>query len=328
VDTDVVVDPVAALLTTGGESGSLADARDGAIAAKQDRLRFGVDARSIHEAGGGAIDELAAVLAQVAAWLRSGVRRGAPLGELFARLDVSVAIGREPLVEIAKLRAVRGAIAALASASGVSVDDVSVRVVGHGSHRELTRRDPWVNLLRGTMVGIAGVLGGVDALEIAPADLLDDEHGEFAARMAIDTQRLLRDEAHLAATADAAGGSHSIEAATEALSSAAWQRFREIEAADGFDAWLAAGELHRAVEAGAAKLGARAREGALVLLGSNLHPPKEVLTMPKGAWTMPASRTVIVPISGDVRPLRWISLESLSLASPSTDAAASHHGAA
>jgi methylmalonyl-CoA mutase len=324
---DGVDDPVAAILAGGGRAARLDDDRAEAIAVEDLRLRFGVDGRSVHEAGGDAVDELAAVLAQTAAWLRVAERRGRPLTDVFAHLDVEVAIGREPLVEIAKLRALRGALAAMAAACGASREGVSSRVVGHGSHREFTRRDPWVNLLRGTMAGIAGVLGGVDALEIPPLDLLEAEHGEFGARMAIDTHRLLRDEAHLAVTADATAGSHAIEAATEALADAAWRRFREIEAAGGFDAWLAAGQLHSATSARARSLAARVKAGDLVLLGSNLHPPRDVHEVPRGGWTMPAtSRVTAARTEGDVRPLVWISLEALLTDTPSADVPASGHG--
>jgi methylmalonyl-CoA mutase len=295
-------------------------------------LRLGVCARAVHEAGGDAVDELAVVLGQVAAWLRAGEQVGRAPADVVGALAVSVAIGREPFVEIAKLRAARAVIAALAEACGVTAERVDLRITGHSSARELTRRDPWVNLLRGTLVGIAGVLGGVDALEIAPLDALDAEHGAFGARMAIATHRLLRDEAHLAVTADPTAGSYAIEAATEALARAAWQRFRELEAAGGFDAWLARGSLHALVEARARELAARVREGSLALLGSNLHPPKATHAVPKGEWTVPAPQPAGADPStrggGDVPPLPRLRLEDFTADASPIATVATTHGAA
>jgi methylmalonyl-CoA mutase len=58
----------------------------------------------------------------------------------------------------------------------------------------------------------------------------------FNERLAINVQRILKEESHLDAVADPAGGAYYIEALTGALASAAWKLFQQIEAEGGFAA--------------------------------------------------------------------------------------------
>jgi methylmalonyl-CoA mutase len=97
----------------------------------------------------------------------------------------------------------------------------------------LTRRDPWVNLLRTTIACFAAAVGGADAITVAPFDSAIGVPDDFARRIARNTQSILHDESSLARVIDAAGGSWFVESLTDELAQHAWDVFTAIERAGG-----------------------------------------------------------------------------------------------
>ncbi|MEJ0022117.1 MAG: methylmalonyl-CoA mutase family protein [Alphaproteobacteria bacterium] len=104
----LTVDPFAPLLE--GKQPTLESALD---FTKQIRREFHeatalrVDARVVHEAGGGEAQELAYMLAAGVALLRAGEGRGLAPNETGVATLFTIAVGPDVIVEIAKLRAAR-----------------------------------------------------------------------------------------------------------------------------------------------------------------------------------------------------------------------------
>ncbi len=109
--------------------------------------------------------------------------------------------------------------------------------------------DRYTNLLRVTTEALAAAVGGCDRLTVEPFGF--DQH------LAVNVQRILREEAHLDAVADPAGGSYYIEALTDSLARAAWKLFQQVEAAGGYAQAVASGAIAKALAASRARL----REG-------------------------------------------------------------------
>jgi methylmalonyl-CoA mutase len=107
----------------------------------------------------------------------------------------------------------------------------------------LTRRDPWVNMLRTTIACFAAAVGGADAITVAPFDSALGRSDEFARRIARNTQAILHDESSLARVTDAAGGSWYVESLTDELARTAWDVFTAIERTGGARAMLDSGQL-------------------------------------------------------------------------------------
>jgi methylmalonyl-CoA mutase len=101
----------------------------------------------------------------------------------------------------------------------------------------MTRRDPYVNMLRATIAVVGAGLGGADAITVLPFTLALGLPDRFARRIARNTQLVLLEESNLAKVADPAAGAGGIEDLTDKLCRAAWAEFQEIEAAGG--AWAA-----------------------------------------------------------------------------------------
>ncbi len=196
-----------------------------------------VDALPFHDAGGSDSEELGASLALAVSYLRALTDAGLGVAEAFAQLEFRYAATADQFMTIAKLRAARRLWARVAEVSGVDVPQVQHAVT---SSAMMTRRDPWVNMLRTTVATLAAGLGGADAVTVQPFDAAIGLPDEFARRVARNTQNLLLEESHLGEVIDPAAGSWYVEKLTDELAVAAWAWFQEIERAGGLPA---AGQL-------------------------------------------------------------------------------------
>jgi methylmalonyl-CoA mutase len=113
----------------------------------------------------------------------------------------------------------------------------------------LTRRDPYVNMLRATMATFSAGLAGANAITVLPHTQAAGLPDAFARRLARNTQLILLDESNLAKVTDPAAGSGGIENLTQALCEAAWALFQEIEKAGGAFAALEQNLIQRKVAA-------------------------------------------------------------------------------
>jgi methylmalonyl-CoA mutase len=202
-----------------------------------------------HMAGATAVQELAFALATGVEYLRVMTAGGFDTSAACRRLGFRYAIGRDLFMEAAKLRAARRLWAKAAEACGATWDDLAAPIHAVASPRCLTRRDPWVNMLRTTVGSFAAVVGGADALTVLPFDSAVGRPDELARRIAANSQTILREESHLGRVVDPGGGSWYLEALTDRLARAAWTRFQAIEGEGGIRAALVDGRAGRELDA-------------------------------------------------------------------------------
>ncbi|WP_433469365.1 methylmalonyl-CoA mutase family protein [Spirillospora sp. CA-128828] len=198
------------------------------------------DGTPYHDAGGGDAEELGAVVAAGVAYLRALTGAGLSVDEAFGQIEFRVAVNAGQFASIAKLRAARRLWARVAEVSGAA-DGTAARIHAVTSSAMMTRRDPWVNMLRTTIATFAAGVGGADAVTVQPFDARLGLPDDFARRIARNTQTLLLEESSLARVVDPAGGSWYAESLTEGLAQAAWAWFTEIEKAGGLAAALESG---------------------------------------------------------------------------------------
>lgn len=230
-----------------------------------------VDAARWHEQGATSVQELAFALAEASELFSAG-------GEVPALV---FGVGANYFFEIAKLRAARILFANVAAAYG---RDQEVRIVARTALANKSLYDPYTNLLRATTEALSAVLGGCDALAVQPA--------RFNPRLALNVQRILKEESHLDIVADPAGGSYYVEALTQALASAAWKLFQELEAEGGFA--KAAGTVAGLVEAARAEKEKAVSSRRKTLVGVNNYPDvneralDEAEALSSAGWRMAA----------------------------------------
>src|SRR5262249_21209818 len=122
-------------------------------------------------------------------------------------------------------------------------------IVAETAWRMMTKRDPYVNMLRATVAVVAAGLGGASAITVLPFTMALGLPDRFARRIARNTQLVLLEESNLAKVIDPAAGAGGLEDITEQLCRAAWTRFQEIEQAGGASAALGKGMIQSKVAA-------------------------------------------------------------------------------
>jgi methylmalonyl-CoA mutase len=243
-------DPLGALAAEGRLATPVAEAlaqlgRLGAYAHEAwPRVRVAhVDAPLYADAGATPAQELGAALATGLAYLRALAQAGLPFALAASKVEVTVSLGARLFDEVAKLRAARRLWARLTEALGVPAEARGLALHGRSARRALTRRDPWVNLLRGTAASFAGAVGGAETVEVAAFDEALGLPTDLGRRMARNTQVILQEESGVGRVRDPAGGAWFVEHHTEALAQAAWAELQAIEGAGGMAEALTSGFL-------------------------------------------------------------------------------------
>lgn len=242
-------DPIGALAAAGTLPGGIDEAlaAAGRLAARTheafpDVSALGIDTGTYAEAGATPTQQLATMLATGRQVLDAVTDGGLSLDQALAQVTITVALDADIWGGIALLRAARRCWSHLALAAGASEAAAAASVHARTSSAMLTRRDPWVNLLRGTAATVAGALGGAESITVAPFDASLGGHSDgFARRMARNTQLLAQEESGLGRVVDAAGGSWYVESLTDSLCTAAWETFQQIEGRGGMVAALTSG---------------------------------------------------------------------------------------
>jgi methylmalonyl-CoA mutase len=201
-----------------------------------------VDALPFHEAGGTDAQELGCSLAAGVQYLRALRAAGLPATAALAQLEFRYAATADQFATIAKLRAARRAWARVAEQCGVP-EAGGQRQHAVSSWPMLTRRDPFNNILRGTLACFAAGAGGADAITITPFDAALGQPDRLARRVARNLHALLIDESSMTRVIDPAGGSWFVEDLTEQLALRAWAVFQDIERAGGLSAALRSGAI-------------------------------------------------------------------------------------
>ncbi|GAA2382345.1 methylmalonyl-CoA mutase family protein [Streptomyces coeruleofuscus] len=201
-----------------------------------------VDALPYHEAGGSAAQELGCSLATGVAYLRHLTEAGLSVEQACAQLEFRYAATADQFLTIAKLRAARRLWARVAEVCGAPRAGAQRQHVVT-SPVMMTRRDPWVNMLRTTIATLAAGAGGADSVTVLPFDHALGLPDAFARRIARNTSTILIEESHLSRVIDPAGGSWYVERLTDELAHAGWEFFRRIERLGGQAAALRSGDL-------------------------------------------------------------------------------------
>jgi len=250
VAADFNADPITALARQGTLTCGTGDAlRQLGDLAAYTTARFpnvtvvGIDSAVYHNAGASEAQELACAAATGVAYLRCLTDAGIPLEAAFGQIAFTVAVDADFLMSITKLRAVRRLWGRIAEACGDAEMARSMRLSAITSARMQARRDPWVNMLRGTMATFAAAVGGVESITVLPFTHALGLPDDFARRIARNTQLVLQQESSLNRVIDPAGGAWAFESLTDSLSQEAWSLFQEIEGAGGIVAELESGTL-------------------------------------------------------------------------------------
>ncbi|WP_374628602.1 methylmalonyl-CoA mutase subunit beta [Pannonibacter indicus] len=205
------------------------------------------DGRSWHNRGATDAQELAFTLATALHYLRDLDAEGEGGDNPASLISMTLAATADQTGTIAKGRAMRRLWAAVLEQSSLPQHHLHLHM--ETSWRMLTKADPYVNMLRGTVACFAAGVGGADSISVLPFTTACGLPDSFARRVARNTQTILIEESNLHRVADPGAGSGAIEARTEDLAAAAWALFQETEAAGGIVEAMVAGTVQKHVDA-------------------------------------------------------------------------------
>jgi methylmalonyl-CoA mutase len=208
----------------------------------------------LHASGATAVQELGCALAMGVERLESGA----------SEIPFVFAIGPYYFIEIAKFRAARLLWANVVKAFDIDPAAYPMRLAAITPRRNKGIYDRYTNLLRATTEALSAALGGCDVLTIDPFG--------FDPHLALNVQRILKEESHLDAVADPAGGSYYIEALTAALAREAWKLFQQIEAEGGYAKFSESGALARVLAESCAARDKAISSRRRTLVGVNNYP--------------------------------------------------------
>ena len=222
-----------------------------------------VHSRSWHESGGSAVQELAFTLATAVEYLREMDKRDLDVNLVALRLRFAVTVGTNFFLEISKLRALRMLWARAIQALEGNEEAQRLTLHVRTSLWNKTVRDPYNNILRGTVEAFAGAIGGCDSMQVGAFDEVIRPPDDFSRRIARNTQLILQKECNLTHVIDPAGGSWFVETLTSELAGRAWTLFQEVEGMGGMAAALRAEFPQKMVAGIAAGKSKRSRTAAL-----------------------------------------------------------------
>jgi methylmalonyl-CoA mutase N-terminal domain/subunit len=187
--------------------------------------------------------------------------------------DISVSF----FEEVAKFRAARRIWTRITRDRLGAKDPRSWRFKFHGqtSGADLTRQQPLNNIARVTVQAMAGILGGLQSLHTDAYDEALSCPSEWGARIAIATQNVLREEAHLTDVIDPLGGSFYIEKLTDEMEAEIERVMKIVEDAGGMYKAVEAGLVQRMIGESARRFQQQVDSGEQTVVGVNAYQVEE-----------------------------------------------------
>ena len=225
----------------------------------------------MQEAGATAVQELAFTLADGIEYVRAALRGGLDVDAFAPRLSFFFGIGMNFFMEVAKLRAARLLWADLMKELFAPSNPRSLMLRTHcqTSGVSLTSQDPYNNVVRTAVEALAATLGGTQSLHTNAFDEALALPTEASARIARNTQLILREETGITRVVDPLAGSYYVESLTASLAGAARSLIDEVEALGGMTRAVTAGMPKLRIEEAAARRQARVDRGEDVVVGVN-----------------------------------------------------------
>lgn len=194
-----------------------------------------LNAKSIvyHSAGAAEAQELACVMATAIEYLRATSKAGIEIDTACGQIAFTLAADADLFMTVAKIRAARKLWGRIAEACGASPEKRVAPITAVTAPRMMSKRDPWVNMLRTTVACFGAGIAGADAVTVLPFDSSLGHPRELGRRIARNTQIVLQEETGANKVVDAAGGAYLFETLTDSVANAAWAFMQEIEKQGG-----------------------------------------------------------------------------------------------
>jgi len=227
----------------------------------------------IQEAGATATLEMAFTIADGIEYCRTGLKAGLDIDDFAPRLSFFWGVGMNFYMEIAKFRAARKLWAHLIEEkfSPKNPKSCMLRTHSQTSGWSLTEQDPYNNIMRTCIEGMAAVFGGTQSLHTNSFDEALALPSKFSSRLARNTQLILQEETGITKVIDPWAGSYMMENLTQQVYDEARRIIDEVEEMGGMATAVASGWPKLKIEECAAKRQANIDSAKEVIVGVNKY---------------------------------------------------------
>jgi methylmalonyl-CoA mutase, N-terminal domain len=228
----------------------------------------------IREAGSTAVQELAFTIRDGIEYVEDVIRRKKMNVDDFAqRLSFFFNSHIDFFEEICKMRAARRIWAKIMRDRFKAKNPRSMWLRFHTQTAgcSLSAQQPYNNVVRTTVEGLAAVLGGTQSLHTNSLDEVFCLPSEHAAEIALRTQQILAEETGVANTIDPLAGSYFIEKLTNEIEEAAWDYINKIDAMGGMIAAIEKGFPQMEIAESAYKFQGQLERNEKIMVGVNKY---------------------------------------------------------
>jgi methylmalonyl-CoA mutase N-terminal domain/subunit len=237
----------------------------------------------IREAGSTAVQELAFTIRDGIEYVEDVIRRKKMSVDDFApRLSFFFNSHIDFFEEICKLRAARRIWAKIMRDRFHAKNPRSMWLRFHTQTAgcSLAAQQPYNNVVRTTVEGLAAVLGGTQSLHTNSLDEVFCLPSEQAAELALRTQQILAEETGVANTIDPLGGSYFIETMTNEIEEAAWDYINKIDDMGGMIAAIEKGFPQMEIAEASYKFQRQLETNEKIMVGVNKYSTNNQHSIP------------------------------------------------
>ena len=225
----------------------------------------------IREAGSTAVQELAFTLADGFAYVEAGIAAGMDVDTFAPRLSHFFNSHMDFFEEVAKFRAARRIWATDMREKYGAKDPRSwlMRFHTQTAGCSLTAQQPFNNVVRTALEGLAAVMGGTQSLHTNSMDETLALPSEEAVHVALRTQQVIAHESGVPNVIDPLGGSYYVEALTDKMEKGCRDYFDQIEKLGGVIPAIEKGFFQRDIAKAAFRYQREIEEKKRVIVGVN-----------------------------------------------------------
>jgi methylmalonyl-CoA mutase, N-terminal domain len=225
----------------------------------------------IREAGATAVQELAFTLADGIGYVEECVKRGMAVDDFAARLSFFWDVHNDFFEEIAKFRAARRIWARVMRDRFGARDPRSWQLRTHAQTAgvSLTAQQPYNNVVRTALQGLAAVLGGTQSLHTNSLDETYALPTEESVTLALRTQQLIAHESGVDRVVDPLGGSYYVEYLTDEMEKRALEYIRRIDEMGGIIRAVEEGFPQKEIGESAYRYQREVEDGERLIVGVN-----------------------------------------------------------
>jgi methylmalonyl-CoA mutase, N-terminal domain len=231
----------------------------------------------IQQAGATPAETMGLTISSALQYAEDCIARGLDPDSFLPRFTFFFDISISLFEEVAKFRAGRRIWARLVQERFGAKDPRSWRFKFHGqtSGADLTRQQPLNNVARVAVQALAGVMGGLQSLHTDGYDEALSSPTEEAARVAVATQNILREEVGITDVIDPLGGSYYVETLTDQMEELITGVIAKVDEAGGMYAAVESGMVQRMVGESAFTHQQKIDAGDQVIVGVNAYQSSE-----------------------------------------------------